>query len=94
MEVEPGPGRRKRLAVVSKGQTTALEYLFNVFLPIHNSEVTAHLFYGISHYVPKSTQLKIIKKPRTRFSQVFGLWILKPCLFLQLSCIFVLPALR
>lgn len=56
MEVQSGPEKKKkRLSVVSKGLTIVLEYLFNLFLPIHNSEIMAYLFYGISHYVPKST---------------------------------------
>lgn len=94
MEVESGPEKKKRLAVVSKGLIIVLEYLFKIFLPIHHSEIMTHLFHGISHYVSKSIQLKTIKNHGQGFLKSFGLWILKPCLFLQLSCIFVLPALR
>lgn len=71
MEVESGPEKKKRLAVVSKGLTIVLKYLFNVFLPIHNSEIMAHLFYGRSHYVPKSTQLKTIKNHGPGFPKSF-----------------------
>lgn len=91
MEVESGP-EKKRLAVVSKGLKIVLEYLVNIFLVIDNSEIMAHPFYGISHNFPKSEQLKIIKDHGLCFLKSFGLWILKPCLFLQFYCVLCTPS--
>lgn len=91
MGEKSGPERKNRLAVVSKGLK---QLSWDIYLIYFWQEIKTHPFYGTSHDVPESKQLKTMKNHGKCFPQPFGLWILIPCLVLQLSCIFMLQALR
>ena len=66
--------------------------LFNIFLIIHNSEIMAHYFYGISQYLPKSKQLKIIKSHGHCFPKSFWAMNFETVLFFYNFTVFLLSS--